>query len=148
APARYAELAAKCENIGVWPVLVGNAAAGEQDTLLASPIILPDYPEIAPESPGSLFDSSEIDEILSLRILTLTDEEKREMRHVDAQARHILERTESLSGEQMLRMHGVMRAPHPVAEEIFRSNSRLEATVIEGSLVRRGARVRLRPRGR
>ena len=63
---------------GTWPVLAGEE--GQRDTMLSSPIILYDYPQIAPESPGDLFDGTEIDEILALRILTMTDEEKREMR--------------------------------------------------------------------
>jgi hydrogenase maturation protease len=77
--------------------------------MLASPIILYDYPQIAPESAGALFDGTEIDEILSLRILTLTDQEKREMRETDPRARNLLERTEALDAEQWLRLHGVMR---------------------------------------
>jgi len=64
--------------------------------MLCSPIILYDYPQVAPESAGDLFDSTEIDEILSLRILTLTDDEKAEIREGDDRARGILERTESL----------------------------------------------------
>jgi hypothetical protein len=99
---------ADCRNIGTWPVLVGQAA--ERDCMLSSPIILYDYPEIAPESPGDLFDGTEIDEILTLRILTLTDEEKRAMRGVDERARRILERSEHLAAEQMMKMHGAMRS--------------------------------------
>src|SRR5947209_16876271 len=70
-PPDVAAVVPDCVNIGVWPVLVGRA--GERDMILASPIILPDYPEIAPESAGDLFDGTEIEEILTLRILTLTD---------------------------------------------------------------------------
>ena len=77
--------------------------------MLASPIILYDYPEIAPESPGDLFDSTEIDEILTLRIMTMTDQEKREMRAVDERARKILERTELMSDDELLKMHGTLR---------------------------------------
>jgi hydrogenase maturation protease len=77
--------------------------------MLSSPIILYDYPQIAPESAGDLFDGTEIDEILTLRIMTLTDEEKREMRGVDARARQILERTERLAPEQMMKLHGAMK---------------------------------------
>jgi hypothetical protein len=108
-PEELRELSAECSNVGLWPVLVGDAAPS--DTMLASPIILYDYPQIAPESAGALFDGTEIDEILSLRILTLTDEEKREMRETDPQARRLLERTESLDPEQWLQLHGVMRGP-------------------------------------
>ncbi len=67
------------------------------------------YPRIAPESAGDLFDATEIDEILSLRILTLTDEEKREIRETDERARQLLERTESLGAEQLMRLHGTLR---------------------------------------
>lgn len=108
-PAEFAEAARSCENLGAFPVLVG--VDGERDCMLASPIILYDYPEIAPESPGELFDGGEIDEILTLRILTMTDEEKREMLSVDTRAREILERSENLSAEEFMRLHGVLRQP-------------------------------------
>lgn len=104
-----------CHNLRTWPVLVGSE--GEDDAILSSPIILYDYPQIAPESPGSLFDGTEIDEILTLRILTLTDEEKQEMRRGDARVREILERTEALTPEQFMKMHGTIRNMRPVAAE-------------------------------
>jgi hypothetical protein len=104
-------LANECANIGTWPVLVGEE--GSRDAMLSSPIILYDYPQIAPESPGSLFDGTEIDEILSLRILTMTEEEKREMRQSDQRAREILERTESMPPEQFMKLHGVLRGLRP-----------------------------------
>lgn len=99
--------AAQCQNVGAWPVLVGEQ--GQRDTLLASPIILYDYPKIAPESAGDLFDGTEIDEILSLRIMTLTDEEKAEIRNSDERARQILERTDAMPAEQFMKLHGVVR---------------------------------------
>ncbi len=99
--------AEQCRNVGAWPVLAG--AEGSTDTVLCSPIILYDYPQVAPESPGDLFDATEIDEILTLRILTLTEEEKREMCAADERARRLLERTEALAREQMLGLHGTMR---------------------------------------
>jgi hypothetical protein len=114
-PKTLKSLAAGCRNVGTWPVLVGEE--GERDTMLSSPIILYDYPQIAPESPGSLFDGTEIDEILSLRILTMTDEEKHEMRQSDQRARQILERTESMPPEQFMKLHGVLRSLHPVIGE-------------------------------
>jgi hypothetical protein len=86
--------------------------------MLSSPIILYDYPQIAPESPGNLFDSTEIDEILSLRILTLTDEEKREMAGASEQARALLERTESLSPADWGRLHGALRRPRNGTTEL------------------------------
>jgi hydrogenase maturation protease len=106
-PERFRSAATGCSNIGAWPVLVGED--GERDMMLSSPIILYDYPQIAPESAGDLFDGTEIDEILTLRIMTLTDDEKREMRGADDRARKILERTESLPVEQFMKMHGAVR---------------------------------------
>jgi hypothetical protein len=108
------DLAANCRNVGAWPVLVGNE--GERDTMLASPIILYDYPQIAPESPGDLFDGTEIDEILALRILTMTDDEKREMRGTDERARKMLERTETLPMEHLMKLHGTLRGLRSVKE--------------------------------
>ncbi len=108
-PPDSAKLAVEdCHNVGLFPVLVGQP--GQRDTVLASPIILYDYPQIAPESAGDLFDGAEIDEILSLRILTMTEDEKREMRESDERARQMLERTESLPAGQFMKLHGVMRA--------------------------------------
>jgi hypothetical protein len=106
-PVEYREAAAGCHNVGTWPVMAG--AEGERGTMLSSPIILYDYPQIAAESPGDLFDSTEIDEILSLRIVTLSDEEKAEIRAGDEQARRVLERTESLPPEQFMKLHGALR---------------------------------------
>lgn len=102
----------RCVNTGTYPVLVG--VEGERDLMLSSPIILYDYPQLAPESAGELFDSTEIDEILTLRIMTLTDEEKREMRDVDDRARRILERTENMPAEQLMKLHGAVRGLRPV----------------------------------
>jgi hypothetical protein len=111
-PEALKNLAADCRNVGTWPVLVGDE--GDRDTMLSSPIILYDHPQIAPESPGSLFDGTEIDEILSLRILTMTDQEKQEMRQSDERAREILERTENIPPEQFMKLHGALRSLHPV----------------------------------
>jgi hypothetical protein len=114
-PEALQTVAGQCQNQRTWPVLVGSE--GETDALLSSPIILYDYPQIAPESPGSLFDGTEIDEILTLRILTLTDQEKEEMRQGDARAREILERTEALTPEQFMKLHGTIRSMKPLMEE-------------------------------
>lgn len=114
-PDALQEAAAQCQNIGMWPVLVGEA--GQRDTMLASPIILYDYPQIAPESAGDLFDGTEIDEILSLRIMTLTDDEKREIRNSDQRARQILERTDSMPAEQFMKLHGAVRSLRPLKED-------------------------------
>ena len=114
-PEQMSEQAASCKNVGTWPVLVGEE--GQCDTVLSSPIILYDYPQIAPESAGDLFDGTEIDEILSLRIMTLTDDEKREMSRSDERARQMLERTETMPVEQIMKLHGVLRGLRLLKEE-------------------------------
>jgi hypothetical protein len=114
-PASLKDFVSACNNIGTWPVLAGEE--GRRETMLSSPIILYDYPQIAPESPGNLFDGTEIDEILALRILTLTEDEKHEMRSADAHARQILERTESMPVEHFMKLHGVLRGLRPADSE-------------------------------
>jgi hypothetical protein len=94
---------ASCLNDGLYPVLLA------EDCMLAAPIILYDYPKVAPESAGDLFDATEIDEILTLRILALTEEEKDEIRRGDARGRELLERTEALTPEQRMLLHGAIR---------------------------------------
>jgi hypothetical protein len=96
-----------CENLRTWPVLI------EDDVVLSSPIILEDRPQIAPESPGDLFDATEIDEILSLRTMTLTDEEKREARATDPRAAEIIDRVDAMPPELLDRLHGAIRSPGP-----------------------------------
>ena len=106
-PEELREAAEGCENLKTWPVLVGEE--GARNMLLSSPIILYDYPQIAPESPGDLFDGTEIDQMLILNVLNLTDEEKEEMRATDPRGREILERCESLSPEELMKLSGAIR---------------------------------------
>jgi hypothetical protein len=114
-PEELKSAAAGCKNVGAWPVLAGEE--GQRNLVLAAPIILYDYPQIAPESPGDLFDGCEIDEILALRILTMTDSEKLEVRNGDDRARMILERTEMLPPEHFQKLHGALRGMRISQEE-------------------------------
>jgi hypothetical protein len=102
---------AGCENIGTWPVLAGPAEC--RDLLLSSPVILYDHPEVAPESAGDLFDATEIDEILTLRTLALTDAERQEARATDQRAADLIDRLEGLPPEMWERMHGAIRYLSP-----------------------------------
>ncbi|MBB2910944.1 hypothetical protein FHS43_002209 [Streptosporangium becharense] len=126
-PPEWARPAAEtCRNEHTWPVLVGEP--GHRDVMLSSPIILYDHPDIAPESPGALFDATEIDELLHLRTLTLTEEETREARATDSRAAGIIDMVGELPPEMVERLHGVIRylnapgrsgaapAPEPPAE--------------------------------
>lgn len=96
-----------CRVNGLWPFLVGRRR--DRRTVLASPIILYDYPRVAPESPGDFFDGCEIDQLMVLSILGLSDAEKEEIRAGDPRARAILERTEAMSQDELLRLNGAWR---------------------------------------
>ena len=113
-PDEFREAAAGCRNVGAFPVLVGPE--GERTRMLSSPIILYDYPQVAPESAGDFFDGTEMDEMLALRVMTLTDDEKQEMRLGDSRARAILERTESLPQEHLMKVHGAIRGMRKVQD--------------------------------
>jgi hypothetical protein len=117
-----------CRNVHTFPVLVGSP--GSVGIMLSSPIILYDYPRVAPESPGDLHDATEIDEILTLRTLTLADSERREARATDPRASAILDRVESMPADVLNRLHGAIRELRPA------------------TTFRAGTRVRLRPRRR
>ena len=65
---------------------------------LSSPIILYDYPQIAPESPGDLCDGTEIDEILMLRIYDAHRRGKTGDAGSRSPSREMLDRTELIAG--------------------------------------------------
>ncbi len=123
-PDAYVEAARACNNQGVFPVLAGEEP--DRSMMLCSPIILYDYPKIAPESAGDFFDGTEMDEMLTLRVLTLTEQEKQEMREGDPRARRILERTEALTEDAMLKAHGVIRGLRDIRGDAPRSDPRSE----------------------
>jgi hypothetical protein len=138
-PAWAAEAAAGCRNVGTYPVLAG--AGDRRDLMLSSPVILYDHPAVAPESPRDLFDASEIDEILTLRILTLTDDEKREARATDPRLARLIDSVERLAPEEMARLHGTTRDPREERPAPLQIR-------VGGAVVGPGSRVRLRPGAR
>ena len=152
--------ASRCTQHRCWPVLAGDGGPDGRtsDVVLAAPIILYDHPAVAPESAVAMFDTTEIDEILTLRVLTLTDEEKAQARATDPRAAAIIDRCEEMSPEQLQRLHGVLRDPHATAgggalsgdewwaAEAAAPVSPDTATVlVAGTAIARGSRVRLRP---
>ncbi len=159
-PDAYSDAASACENLCTWPVLVGENA--ETDTMLSSPIILYDYPELAPESPGDFFDGLEMDEMLTLRILTMTDDEKNEMSQADEVGRRLLQRTEAMSAEQMKNLHGTIREMRPARAsaapaggdgdtepwDFFGEKTPLERVKVEGTTYETGGRVRIQPKSK
>ncbi|MBB6417918.1 hypothetical protein [Streptomyces sp. AK010] len=111
-PADLEALVRACRNEFTFPVL-GGEAGDTGPVLLSAPIILPDHPQVAPESPGDLHDAAEIDEILTLRTMLLTDEEKREARATDPRAAAILDRVDTMPQEVFERLHGAVRSLTP-----------------------------------
>ena len=140
-----ASLVADCQNRHTWPVLIGDGA--RRNLMLSSPIVLYDFPSVAPESPGDLCDAAEIDEILSLRILTMTDEEKREARATDPRARDLLDRVEALTPEGLAALHGTIRNA-----DFFNPPGTLPPdaafVMVDGRRITKGTHVRLRPNRR
>ncbi|MDQ6838409.1 MAG: hypothetical protein M3137_08800 [Actinomycetota bacterium] len=113
-PDEHRNAVADCTNEGTFPVLVGGASNSQAEKLvLASPIILYDHPAIAPESEGDLCDATEIDEILALRVLTLTDQEKAEARATDPRSAAIVDRCDSMTPDAWSLLHGTFR---PISE--------------------------------
>ncbi|MFF6914667.1 hypothetical protein [Streptomyces sp. NPDC012466] len=113
-PTDLQALARACRNEFTFPVLGGEAGDAGR-VVLSAPIILPDHPQVAPESPGDLHDAAEIDEILTLRTMLLTDEEKREARATDPRAAAILDRVDTMPQEVFERLHGAVRSLTPAA---------------------------------
>jgi hypothetical protein len=144
---------ARCENTGCWPVLAGPPDT--RQVMLASPIILPDHPELASESPGDLYDGTEIDEILTLRTLALTDQEKEAARATDPRSAALIDRVDAIDAPTMEQLHGVLRAIRPTAaddrvpwwdpEEDASVSPETDAVTVAGHRVARGSVVTLRP---
>lgn len=145
-PARLSTYADECNNERSWPVLVGEP--GQSDTVLSSPTILYDYPEIAPESPGDLFDGTEIDELLTLGILALTDDEKAALRKDNDRIRGLLERAEALSPEQMSALHGRLQRQAMARGNRSTASQGLGNWTLKDRSIGPGDRVRLRPKRR
>ncbi len=167
-PPMWAKAAvAECENVGGWPVLADPE--GGREVMLSAPIILYDHPELAPESPGELYDGTEIDEILTLRTLALSDAEKIEARATDPRAAALIDRVESMDAQTLAGLHGTMRPARPSQDPAGVSGGSdprdtydpsvpwwdpeadasvspdTDAVIIDGHRIARGSLVRLRP---
>jgi len=147
-----------CQNTGCWPVLAGPE--GSRQVMLAAPIILPDHPQVARESPGELYDGTEIDEILTLRTLALSDEEKAAARATDPRAAALIDRVDAMDAPTLAQLHGTIRGMtghqpanaenvpwwDPGADASVSPGT--DSVVIAGHRVARGSRVILRPGSR
>ena len=122
-----------CEQINSWPVL----ATPEDDAVLGAAIMLPDHPQIAPESKGSLFDSTEIEEALLIHVLALSDEERESAASQDPAVRQMLERAARTTPQELMDLHGRVTVADPREGE--------PSAEVEGVVYRRGDTVVLRP---
>jgi hypothetical protein len=151
-----------CRQVRCWPVMVADDEG--RDAVLVSPIVLGDHPTIAPESVGDLFDATEIDEILTLRVMTMTEQEKADARGTDPRAAAILARCDAMTAEAMDLLHGARRpadhGPPPHLSEVpvygddvpwwdagqdARAEPERDAVLVGDVPVRKGSRVLLRP---
>jgi len=97
-----------CHSINTYPVLASDA----DDAVLGAAIVLPDHPQIAPESRGDLFDSTEIEEALLLHLRVLTDSERAEIE--DPVVREMMARADAATPDEILALHGRVTVRDPV----------------------------------
>jgi hypothetical protein len=153
-----------CKSVNTWPVLATPAA----DAILGAAIILPDHPQLAPESVGNLFDNTEIEEALLLHVHALSDSEREQIAACDPAVRAMVERAAAATPAEMLALHGrvSLRDPAAAAPPVERSPELARAAVdtppeppvdlpqelpgeltqvtVEGTTYRRGERIILR----
>jgi hypothetical protein len=142
------QLDAPCESVNTWPVL----ASADDDVMLGAAIILPDHPQIAPESRGNLFDNTEIEEALVLHVQVLSDEERAEIEQADPAVREMIERASAVTSDELLKLHGRVEVRDPVTREPpkpsadVRDPTRgLPEVEVDGVVFRRGGHVVVRP---
>jgi hypothetical protein len=142
-PPAASAFAAACVNTHTFPVLAGPT--GSRQVMLSSPIVLYDYPAVAPESQGDLYDGTEIDELLTLRVRTLTDDEKREARATDARAAQIIDRCDAASPEALAQLHGTCRSFESFLNPPEEPQPEDASVTVGGRRIGRGSHVRLQP---
>ncbi len=136
------QLDAPCDSVNTWPVL----ASAEDDVMLGAAIVLPDHPQIAPESRGNLFDNTEIEEALVLHVQALSDAERAEIERQDPAVREMIERASAVTPEELLKLHGRMTLEPPQPSAEVRDPTRgLPEVEVDGVVIRRGGRVKVRP---
>ena len=142
------QLDAPCDSVNTWPVL----ASPQDDVMLGAAIVLPDHPQIAPESRGNLFDNTEIEEALVLHVQALSDEERAELEHQDPAVRDMIERARAVTPEQLLELHGrvelrdpVTREPPQPSADVRDPTRGLPEVEVDGVVFRRGGQVVVRP---
>jgi hypothetical protein len=126
-PPQYAEAATETlVNRHTWPILMGDGTSDAQRSPLAlsSPIVLGDFPEIGKKTETDAFDATEIDELLTLSVLSLSDAERAEARATDPRARAIVDRAERFGAADIARLHDGNLSREPVPSRFTEPRSR------------------------
>jgi hypothetical protein len=149
-------LDAPTDSVNTFPIL----ATPEDDVMLGAAIVLPDHPQIAPESRGGLFDSTEIEEALLLHMQVLTDQERADIEQQDPVVAAMVARAAAATPAEITALHGRVTVSDPVevqsrpreTNEPPREPDWLRdpregeaATEVDGQVLRRGGKVILRP---
>ena len=134
-------------------MLVGDESADPQRSPLAlsSPIILYDFPAVAPQSEGDTFDATEVDELMMLSVLSLSDDEREEARATDPRARAIVERAERFGPEELGRLHGtLLQSKREADSDPFAALDLpgMDCVFVDGKKIAKGSRVVLHPKRR
>jgi hypothetical protein len=142
------QLDAPCDSVNTWPAL----ASPDDDLMLGAAIILPDHPQIAPESQGNLFDNTEIEEALVLHVQALSEEERAEIERQDPAVREMIERASAVTSEELLNLHGRVEVRDPVtlvpprpSADVRDPTRGLPEVQVDGVVFRRGGHVVVRP---
>jgi hypothetical protein len=142
-----------CASVNTFPVL----ASAADDTVVGAAIMLPDHPQIAPESRGGLFDSTEIEEALLLHVKALSEGEREEIEHQDPIVREMVARAEAATADEILALHGrvtlrdpparsrVSEAPPQEPAGLVDPQAGEQEAVVDGVRYRRGGKVRICP---
>ncbi|MFN2612225.1 MAG: hypothetical protein ABR536_02520 [Solirubrobacterales bacterium] len=139
------------DSFNTFPVLVGK----EDRAVLGAAIVVPEHPELAPESLGNLFDNTEIEEALLLHVQVLSDDEREQISEQDPAVREMIERAEKTTNDEMMSLHGRLTytepeddgrtttppTPPPGMDEIQGETT----TEVKGATVKRGDTIILRP---
>jgi hypothetical protein len=117
-----------CRNVNTWPVLAGS----DDEAVIGACIVLPDHPQIAPESRGNLFDNTEIEEALMLHVHVLSDAEREEIAGADPAVREMIERALATTPKEMIELHGRVRLSDPDdGDELQAARRVLEAALLD-----------------
>lgn len=137
-----------CNSVNTFPVL----ASAADDAVVGAAIVLPDHPQIAPESRGGLFDSTEIEEALLLHVHALSDAEREEIEQQDPAVREMVARAAASTPEDIIALHGRVTLRDPQTDEppveppgLTDPRAGEDVADVHGVTFRRGGKVVIRP---